>query len=221
MGCKWDAWAISYKRMNENGPSATHSDLLRAARALFASHGYDGTSVRAITAAAGANLGAITYHFGSKRELYNRVVADCAEPLANAVVAAAQQPGDVFARIAAVVRAYFEQIFVDEDFGRVMIQAVVIGKEPPPAAADALRRVQQTLFTLVTEGQQAGVIRAGDARLLSLSIVSVPLHLALVRRPLKFNTGIDLENRAQRELAIQHAIRFVHEALKAHSDTPS
>jgi AcrR family transcriptional regulator len=221
VGCEWDIWPVSYKRMNETAANGTHADLLRAARALFASHGYDGTSVRAITAAAGANLGAITYHFGSKRELYNRVVADCAEPLANAVVVAAQRPGTVFERIASVVRAYFEQIFVDEDFGRVMIQAVVIGKEPPPAAADALRRVQQTLYSLVTEGQQARVIRAGDARLLSLSIVSVPLHLALVRRPLKFNTGIDLENRAQREAAIQHAIRFVHEALAAHSDTQS
>jgi AcrR family transcriptional regulator len=208
--------------MNQRADTSdTAALLLRAARSLFASHGYDGTSVRAITSAAGANLGAITYHFGSKRDLYNRVVADCAEPLAAAVVRAAAQPGEVFARIAGAVRAYFEQIFTDEDYGRVMIQAVVIGKEPPPAAAQALRTVQHTLLTLVTEGQQEGVIRAGDPRLLSLSIVSVPLHLALVRRPLKYNTGIDLENREQREAAIQHAIRFVREALSAHLDTKS
>jgi AcrR family transcriptional regulator len=198
--------------------NGTATDLLRAARRLFASHGYDGTSVREITAAAGANLGAITYHFGSKRELYNQVVAACAAPLADRVIAAAQTDGDVFTRIAVVVRNYFEQISADEDYGRVMIQAVVIGKEPPPAAADALRRIQQALLAMVLEGQQQGVIRDGDPRLLSLSIVSVPLHLALVRRPLKHNAGIDLDDGQQREAAIAHAVRFVREALATHSD---
>lgn len=205
---------ISYKRMNQRRATAT--DLLRHARRLFASHGYEGTSVRQITAAAGANLGAITYHFGSKRELYERVVAECAEPLAARVIAAAQGEGDVFARIANVVRAYFEQISIDEDYGRVMIQAVVIGKEAPASAADVLRRIHGLLFGLVVEGQQQGLIRAGDARLLSLSIVSVPLHLALIRRTMKAHAGINLDDSEQREAAIAHAIRFVREGLCEH-----
>jgi AcrR family transcriptional regulator len=52
----------------------TAETLVETARAVFARYGYDGASVRAITAEAGANLAAITYHFGSKRELYDRVV---------------------------------------------------------------------------------------------------------------------------------------------------
>lgn len=203
--------------MNEERDS-TPDELIRAARALFASHGYDGTSVRQITAAAGANLGAITYHFGSKRELYDRVVAQCAEPLAATVTAAANGSGGVHERIANVVRTYFEQISADEDFGRVMMQAIVIGKEPPAVAASAIRQVHGALVALVVEGQQLGVIRDGDPRLLGLSIVSVPLHLALVRRPLKQNASIDLDDIDQRERAIAHAIRFVREALSSHTD---
>lgn len=191
--------------------------LLRAARRLFASHGYDGASVRAITSAAHANLGAVTYHFGSKQELYNQVVADCAEPLADAVTAAVSGSGGVMDKIAQVVRAYFEQMSADEDTGRVMLQANVIGKTPPETAIVAIRRIHAALLGLVMEGQQRGEIRDGDARLLSLSIVSVPLHLALVRRLLKQNAGIDLEDTAQREQAIAHAIRFVREALSAHT----
>ncbi len=196
----------------------TARQLITAARGLFATHGYDGTSVREITAAAGANLGAITYHFGSKLELYNRVVAECAEPLAASVIAAVNGAGDVMARVAVLVRAYFDEISADEDTGRVMMQAMVIGKQSPPAAMAAVKSVHAALLGLVVDGQQQGVIRDGDPRLLSLSIVSVPLHMALVRRALKANAGIDLDDAAQREAAIQHAIRFVTEALAKHTD---
>lgn len=203
--------------MNEKAPHNVTADrLLLAARQLFASQGYDGTSVREITSAAGANLGAITYHFGSKAALYNQVVADCAIPLADAVLRVTNRQGPVLDRIAGVVRAYFDALSSDEDQGRIMVQALVIGKHAPDSAADTIRRVHGALHALVIEGQQQGVVRAGDARLLSLSIVSVPLHLVLIRRALKENLGIDLDNAEQREAAIQHAIRFVCEALASH-----
>src|SRR3546814_15815795 len=44
--------------------------LLRCALDLFGRHGFDGTSTRAIAAAAGKPMSAITYHFGGKEELY-------------------------------------------------------------------------------------------------------------------------------------------------------
>ena len=213
--------ANSYKRMNQDTTAADRSRtaavLVRAARRLFATHGFDGTSVREITAAAGANLGAVTYHFGSKAELYNRVVADCVEPLSEGVIAAAGAAAPVMDRVAAVVRAYFDHISRDEDTGRVLLQAIAIGKQPPESAGQGIRRIHAALLALVVEGQQGGLIRAGDPRLLSLSIVSVPLHLVLVRRALKTNLNLDLDDAAQREAAIRHAIRFVTEALATHA----
>jgi len=47
----------------------TKERILDAAERLFAEHGYDGTSLRAITASAGANLASVNYHFKSKEEL--------------------------------------------------------------------------------------------------------------------------------------------------------
>lgn len=43
--------------------------LMDVAERLFAERGFEGVGVRELTTAAGANLGAITYHFGSKEEL--------------------------------------------------------------------------------------------------------------------------------------------------------
>ena len=48
----------------------TKTALVLAAGELFAEHGFEGTSVRAIAEKAGANVAAINYHFGSKEGLY-------------------------------------------------------------------------------------------------------------------------------------------------------
>jgi AcrR family transcriptional regulator len=53
----------------------TKSRLLDVAEQLFAEHGISATSVRSITAAAGANQASIHYHFGSKEELIREVFA--------------------------------------------------------------------------------------------------------------------------------------------------
>ncbi len=54
----------------------TKKRILDAAEALFAERGFDATSMRAITAAAGVNLAAVNYHFGSKEALLRAIVAE-------------------------------------------------------------------------------------------------------------------------------------------------
>lgn len=51
----------------------TKNRLLDAAERLIAEHGYSGTSLRAVTAEAGANTAAIHYHFGSKVALLEAI----------------------------------------------------------------------------------------------------------------------------------------------------
>ena len=54
--------------------TATSERLLDAAEALFAERGIDAVSVRAVNAAAGANVAAVHYHFGSKDALVEAVL---------------------------------------------------------------------------------------------------------------------------------------------------
>ncbi len=63
------------------GPLATKRRILDVAESLFMSHGYEATSVRAITAAAKANLAAANYHFGSKEELFRAVLSRRLDPM--------------------------------------------------------------------------------------------------------------------------------------------
>jgi len=62
-------------------PPDTRTQILNAAERLFAERGFRGTSVRAITDLAGANLAAVGYHFGSKAELLAAVVRRVIEPI--------------------------------------------------------------------------------------------------------------------------------------------
>ena len=52
---------------------ATRARLLDAASRLFSERGYSGTSMRAVTQAAGLSVSAANYHFGSKRALLHAV----------------------------------------------------------------------------------------------------------------------------------------------------
>ena len=52
----------------------TKSRILDAAERLFLEHGFEATSLRQLTAAAGVNLAAVNYHFGSKEELFQAVL---------------------------------------------------------------------------------------------------------------------------------------------------
>jgi AcrR family transcriptional regulator len=54
--------------------------ILDAAERLFAAHGFKATSLRAITSAAKANLGAVNYHFASKDALVLAVLRRRVQP---------------------------------------------------------------------------------------------------------------------------------------------
>lgn len=56
------------------GRAATKTRILAATEKLFIQHGYDATSLRAITTEAAVNLAAVNYHFGSKEELFALVL---------------------------------------------------------------------------------------------------------------------------------------------------
>ena len=68
-------------------PAATKQRILDTAEGLFMGHGFEATSLRSITAAAGVNLAAVNYHFGSKEELFQSVLTRRLDPMNHARLA--------------------------------------------------------------------------------------------------------------------------------------
>jgi AcrR family transcriptional regulator len=62
-------------------PASTREIILDSAEHLFAERGVAATSIRDITGAAGVNLGAINYHFGTKQNLVAAVFTRRLEPV--------------------------------------------------------------------------------------------------------------------------------------------
>jgi AcrR family transcriptional regulator len=66
----------------------TRTRILDAAEELFMQHGFEGTSMRLLTAKAGVNLAAVNYHFGSKHALIEAVFRRRLDPMNTARIAA-------------------------------------------------------------------------------------------------------------------------------------
>lgn len=68
-------------------PHETRTRILDAAEELFMLHGFEGTSMRLLTARADANLAAVNYHFGSKDALIEAVFRRRLDPMNAARIA--------------------------------------------------------------------------------------------------------------------------------------
>lgn len=91
-----------------NSSGSTKERILGAAEVLFAQRGFDGASLRQLTTAAGVNLAAVNYHFGSKENLVNEVFRRrmdemTATRLDQLEKARRDHPGDLAAVLAAFV----------------------------------------------------------------------------------------------------------------------
>src|SRR3954471_17969486 len=61
--------------------SDTKTRILDAAEQLFTEQGFEATSLRSLTTAAGVNLAAVNYHFGTKEELFQAVLTRRLDPM--------------------------------------------------------------------------------------------------------------------------------------------
>jgi len=169
----------SYRRMNETD---TATALIRAATRLFAARGYAGTSIRAITAEAGANLGAVTYHFGTKHELYTAVLQTLFVPLGEAVEVEAGGPGGALDRIEAILRLIFDHLSKHPEMPPLLLHEVAAGRAPPEGGFAQVRRIVGAIAGVIEDGHRDGTVRAGSPVPLALGVIALPVHLTLARR---------------------------------------
>ena len=198
-------------KLSPNTDTATR--LRTAARQIFARQGYEGASVREITRAARANLGAVTYHFRSKQRLYEAVVDSALAPLRGRVSEAAGAGGTPLERIEGVVRAFFAHLSENPDMPNFMLQQVTSGVEPIAPVLQTMQHGIGTLSTLIREGQKDGSILESDMLPTVIGIIALPVHLTLVGQLLSrasaFPGGVPSDR------AEEHAVQFVERALTA------
>ena len=112
------------------GGTVTKDRLLDAAEALFMEHGFEATSLRAITTAAGVNLAGVNYHFGSKEELFQSVLTRRLDPMN-------QERVDLLSELEA--RAAPAPVACERILSAMFIPALRLARDPERGGANFLR----------------------------------------------------------------------------------
>ena len=193
----------------------TRHRLLHASRRLFARRGYDGASIRAITRSARTNLGAVTYHFESKEQLYHEVLRAATQPLQQTIQQAADQAGSPLDRIENILRAFFAHVAQQPDMPALMLRELALERPIPAPVRAALGGVYAAIGNCIAAGQRDGSIVSGDPVHLTLGVVSQPVYTALAQRPLREAVGLDVQEPDARARLVNDVVHFVRRGLQA------
>jgi len=190
---------LAYKRMNEkrkpkivarwgasgelSAVAGTEERLIEGTLDCLRRLGLRGTTSRAITAAAGVNLGAITYHFGSKDELVARALLKAVEGWIEPALDVLHQDMDPAQRLLAAVehlRASFEGA---REMLPVYLEALVAAPRHDTLRTGVerlLREVRSFLAVQLGEQREAGYVpRWVDPEAMATLLVSTADGIAL------------------------------------------
>lgn len=151
--------------LEKRASAETRDKILEVAERLFAARGLDAVSIRDIVAAAGANLGAINYHFGTLDGLieavFERRLIPSTQERLRALEAVENAAGDRPPKLESVLEAIFRPVIEEAmdpkrggpTFGRLMARCFV---DPNPV----MERVMRNHFTAVVKRFDAALSRA-------------------------------------------------------------
>ncbi|MDE2507967.1 MAG: TetR/AcrR family transcriptional regulator [Planctomycetota bacterium] len=147
----------------EAGDVARH--IAREAARLFASRGYDATSVREIVEAAGVTKPTLYYYFGSKEGLARALLCEPHAALIQRLAARLDAAGDPIVLLADFMRAHFE--FCGEDPDRMRFALALVFGPPGSSLAEEVHQYHIAIMEQLSRISTRFV----DARLIAESRV--------------------------------------------------
>jgi TetR/AcrR family transcriptional regulator, regulator of cefoperazone and chloramphenicol sensitivity len=198
--------------------SQTRASLLAAGADLFAERGYAGARVREIAARAGANVAAVSYHFGGKQGLYLAVLEhEAARMIAQHPLPAADAPQAADVRLRAVIAGLLGRALADDERGyaqRLLVREML---SPSKALPLMVERVQKPQFAQVMHAVRAVVgpaLPVDALRLAGLSLVAQCLFYRIAR-PVIDQVAPGVTDADRREALVDHLLRYNLAALRA------
>jgi len=202
-----------------NRSGSTKERILGAAETLFAQRGFDGASLRQLTSAAGVNLAAVNYHFGSKEKLVEQVFRRRLDTLnSHRLAALAKVAGQPDTRLEDVLDAFIRPALelTHDDGGSLFMRVLARAFAEHD---DGLRK-----FLSENYGHVMRQFTAEFARLLPrLSKEELYWRIDLVTGALThamsgfgmIQRKSGVSERVHREQTVQHLVRFAAAGLNA------
>lgn len=200
------------------GSSAPEA-LVEAAAAVFARMGYERASIRTIAKAAGVNLAAVNYHFGSKRALYEATLASKLRPVATAtcrsVAADPAAQAHPLEGLVDMLNRLFDRLRMDSDAGSLFLNEIAGPHPASEITREVVREIGQDLTQWVVAGQSSGVVREGSPALLAMSALAQPLFFVLAEQRLGSAGPWHRRDVQAISVVVDHMERYVRAALEA------
>jgi len=176
----------------------TRTRLLEAAAGLFADHGYRGASVRRICDLARANPGAVSYHFGGKKQLYRIVLRRAASELARPQSAPADENEEVSPlKIGVVVDQILDRMDWHRVATRLLLRDLADGGGVAVEALEPALRVAFEDLSLAI-GEEGAPRGSSTGRALFIDLAA-PLFLLTAAWPV-LERALDLDEDQRRNL---------------------
>lgn len=145
----------------------TRRQILRAAEALFARHGYDSTTVEQIAHQAGVTKGAVYYFFKNKAELFCLVIDQGIDYICDqcGLLLQSDESSDLIA-------GSIISLYTDIAYDHVSLFLILFGSRSSDPAVQAMfetrvGRLIARLSELVQAGMKDGLFRPADPELLA------------------------------------------------------
>jgi AcrR family transcriptional regulator len=145
----------------------TEARILDAATRVFVDAGYERTTIRAVASAAGVDAGLVMHYFGSKQELFRRVIDSAPVPEFSAA------PGEAAEQILASVAS---RLATEPVASLTIFRSMLTNPEAASATGAATARL---------EAQMAQAIPAEDAGLRAAILNAIILGITVSRHLVK------------------------------------
>ena len=161
----------------EEKKAETSARLVRMARKMFFDHGYAGTSMDALCAAAGVTRGALYHNFGGKEGLFEAVIRQIDAEIGERLLGDAPDGPVTLDAFIGTCTLYLGLVRDPE------IQKLVF-TEAPPVLGQTLRDIDQQgsigpLREAIAELQAHGILAAGDPDALAVMLNGAMIDAAL------------------------------------------
>jgi AcrR family transcriptional regulator len=188
--------------------------LLGIAKELFSEHGFENTSTRSITAAAGVTEAIVFRHFASKEDLYRQILDRKADEIdikswSDELEHIAKCEDDE-ALVLSVMKHVLEADRQDPQFQRLLLQAALSGHPLHKITAQRLLPLHRFLTGYIKNRQKKGAFKNRDPKLAAYAIVSMPAYYGLA----KILFGVDELKLSRKRLASGFA-RLILEGLNS------
>ncbi|MES2629210.1 MAG: TetR family transcriptional regulator [Bacteroidota bacterium] len=188
--------------------------IISAAERLFASKGFDGTSVREIAQEAGVNLAMISYYFGSKEKLLEAIFDERIIYFRTELESVINDPKiEPLKKVYQLLDKLVDRNFERSCFHRIMIREQIDSPNKnefiQKMILESKKRTQELVKKIIHEGQEKGVFKKNiDISLMMMTLfgtinqMTTTQHFYQEINGLQHLTTEELQTRLKKKLRI-------------------